>query len=1184
MKWRFLKNIAVLTVLVTVNALIWGTSSMASILTSASLTLSNQQTSTETNQVLEFVTPTGVDASTDTIILKYESGFSLSSLSTPGDFDLAVDDDSACDGPFSDKTLAASAAAGTWGVGVSGQLITFTAPTDAAGGEVAAGRCLQIQVGTSAAGGTNNMVNPASAGSYDVDVYGTFGDQAMYAVGIQDNTPFIVGATVSVTTGGGNPPPPAPGDTTAPLITDIVVSNIATTSATVSWITNEASETELLYGLDTSYTEPSMVDTAFRTEHTRNITGLSDSTLYHFQIFASDLSSNSATSSDLTFSTLDVTPPLITNLQVTNITEATATVTWETNEASDSSVIGSFGTITDVAMVTDHSVDLTGLVPGTLYPIDVYSSDSSANEATAATSFSTLIDLPPTNVINFTAVAGDEEVGLYWANPPDSDFANVSLRYQLGTYPSSITAGTEIYSGSGESSIHAGLTNGTEYFYTIFAIDFGGNVSSGASTSAVPFATAPPVTPPTPPTPPTSTPTGLAISNLRVTNITQNSATVTWTTTTPANSSATVSTIGTFLNAPLVVDHSLSITGLASDTAYVLTAESTDATSSTASATISFSTLTEGIVPTEPEEEVVGGGDEEEVIEPPTEPEEPVVAPTPSVLIKRAEVEFLVARDAIQITPNLNNELKVLANRGLTVGVNFANAPADITSVQLMVGNSIFIMNPDTSIVAGSNGDMVTVGDNHIYSARFITPQASTPMSVRVNYITGEAQIIDYNLEVQPEGIVRDKSNGTALNGATIMAFIQNGKASLWNAVPYMQINPLVLDESSSYAWYVPNGTYLLEVQRSGYNTLRTAKISIDDNILNVPVDLVAILPPLLEEIKSVRDVIPALTRRLVNSIEVARQSPVLQESADVAAPIVAVTAVSTVTLLATSFNAIRFLQYIFTAPLLLYRRRRRKRWGVVYDSLRKLPVDLAIVRLIDVATNRPVSSQVTDKEGRFLFIVDPGVYKIEVRKEGFTIPTDHLRDIRVDGDYLDLYHGESIEVNEESAAISVNIPADPIGREMTISRKSKMLIWLRRVMYGLSSVGAVVAVFVAIIDPSPWTISLAVCQILVLGLFVKLAIPKKPSSWGIVYNEKTRRPLSKAIVRIFEPKYNKLLETKITDSRGRYAFLVGPSEFYTTYEKEGFQKVEVRPIDRTDTKSASYVSMDIPLKKHNTQ
>ncbi|NQV12161.1 carboxypeptidase regulatory-like domain-containing protein, partial [Candidatus Uhrbacteria bacterium] len=369
-----------------------------------------------------------------------------------------------------------------------------------------------------------------------------------------------------------------------------------------------------------------------------------------------------------------------------------------------------------------------------------------------------------------------------------------------------------------------------------------------------------------------------------------------------------------------------------------------------------------------------------------------------------------------------------------------------------------------------------------------------------------------------------------------------------------------------------------------GYSGFKTARISVKDNIINAPIELIALLPPLSEEIKSIRDVFPALSRRAVNSVQIVRQNAAVQQSANVAAPVVAFTAVSTVTLLATSFNAIRFLQYMFTAPFLLFKRRRRKKWGVVYDSLRKLPVDLAIVRLIDVATNKPFKSQVTDKQGRFLFVVDPGVYKIEVRKEGFIAPTSHLKDLKIDGNFLDLYHGENIEVNEQSSAIAVNVPVDPSGQDVTVSKKAVVGNCLRKFMYGFSVVGVIVATGVAVIDPSPWTISLAVGQVLILGLFLKLAIPKKPTSWGIVYDEKTRRPLARAIVRIFDPKYNKLLETKITDSRGRYAFLVGPSEFYATYEKPGFQKVEVRPIDRTDTNEPSYVSMDIPLNKFNNK
>ncbi|MBT6254222.1 hypothetical protein HOI83_03260, partial [Candidatus Uhrbacteria bacterium] len=1114
------------------HSLIWSQPSMASILTSASLTLSNQQESTLSNQTLEFVTPSGVDAPTDTIVLEYESGFDLSLL-TFADFDLAEDDDSACDGPFSDKTLAASAAAGTWGVGVSGQLITLTAPTDAGGSEISAGRCVQIQIGTNAAGGSEQTTNPAIAGSYEVDVYGLFGDHAMYAVGIQDSTAFNVGATVNVTTGGGDPPIiTPPGDTTAPTITNIVVSNITTTSATVSWETDEAAETELFYGLDTSYTETSLPDTLYRTVHTRSLGGLTEATLYHFQIWASDNSGNPTTSSDLTFTTLDTTAPIITNLQVTSITETTATVSWDTDELSDTEVVGSFGTITDGTMVLTHSVNLTGLTPGTLYPIDVFSSDASANDATDSTSFTTLIDLPPTNVVGFVAAAGDEQVGLTWTNPPDLDFASVSLRFKLGSAPTSITDGTEIYSGTDSSYLHTALTNGTEYFYTIFAIDAGGNVSSGASDSATPVGTAPPIIV----TPTTS----LTISNLQVTSITQTSATVTWVTSRAADSTAVIVGIGTFSDTPLVINHSLPLSGLLANTTYALVASSTDAAASVASANTSFTTLADGVIPpTAPGDDddddggggeddddddddddiVVGEDDDDDVVVIPDEDTPPV----PSVLIPRTEVEFLVARDAIALTPSVENEVRVLGGRGLSVNLDLVNAPADIVSVQLSVGNSGYLMNQETSIVASTDGELVEVEDNQMYSARVITPNVGTSLQININYITGETQVLDYVLEVKPEGSVRDKNEGTLLDDAVVTLFAQGGGPNIWNAIPYAQTNPLTTGESGTYAWYVPNGTYTLELRRDGYNALSSTKITIAGNIVNAPFELIELLPPLSEEIETIADVLPALTRRAVNSVQIVRQNAAAQESADVAAPIVAFTAVSTVTMLATSFNAIRFLQYLFTAPFLLLKRRRRKKWGVVYDSLRKVPVDLAIVRLIDVATNRIVKSQVTDKAGRFIFVVDTGVYKIEVRKDGFTFPSDHLSGLKVDGDFLDLYHGENIEVNEMSSAISVNVPADPVGQEIAASKKGLLATWTRRFMYVFSVVGAIVAMIVAVIDPSWWTIGLAVVQVVVLGLFIKLAIPQKPTSWGIVYDEKTHRPLAKAIVRIFNLKYNKL-------------------------------------------------------------
>ena len=73
-------------------------------------------------------------------------------------------------------------------------------------------------------------------------------------------------------------------------------------------------------------------------------------------------------------------------------------------------------------------------------------------------------------------------------------------------------------------------------------------------------------------------------------------------------------------------------------------------------------------------------------------------------------------------------------------------------------------------------------------------------------------------------------------------------------------------------------------------------------------------------------------------------------------------------------------------------------------------------------------------------------------------------------------------------------------------------------------------------------------------------------------------------ITRIFSPRYNKLLETARTDSKGRYSFLLGPDEYSATFEKEGFLPHEIRPIDLTGSKEPVEFGMKVPLAPKTTQ
>ena len=1097
MSWRSLKHLALAAVMALTPFFLSLPMAYASILTSATLEVSTHATSATADHTIQFVTPSGVDASSDTIIVEYDNGFSIGSVDL-ADIDLAVDDDGACDGPWTDKTLAVSAGVGIWSLVASGgNIMTFTAPTNATTGEIAAGRCVQIEIGTHADGGSDQITNPGSTGSYEVDIYGTFGDHAMYAVGIAGNTGVDVTAIVSSAEGdpGEGGYPPGPSDTTGPVISNVLVSSITTTSALVTWTTDEAASRTLSYGETTSYEIGNLSDASFQTSHSQLLLSLTENTTYNFQILATDGSGNSTTSSNFTFTTLDVTPPTI-SLEVTNITETTADLEWNTDEptTSEAGVTPSAYTYTGLTLVTSDVQTATGLTPATTYTAKVEVTDASGNGTTATVQFTTLADLPPGNVTNFNAVGGDGVVALAWTNPTDADFSNVLLVFRTDRFPTSPTDGTVIYSGSGSSTLHTGLTNGQEYFYTIFAVDLGGNLSSGATDSAIP--TAPPVIP----------------------------------------------------------DDDDDEEEVEEETEEDVEEE------------------------TEEEETEEDDIDEEEDVEEETEEEEDL-PPEPSVLIPQTDVRFLVARDAIELSPR-GSTVRVLANRPLAVELDLVNAPEDVISVELITPSGTFLMNPESVITRSTSSSLVEIVNESLYAARVLSPSTDGSLTVRINYVTGEAQILNYVLDVRGDGQVVDE-DGNGLADVSLALSTRTGVWSLWNAAAYAQSNPQQSSANGFYAWYVPNGTYRVEATKSDYSTFQSVGIAVGDNIFNAPIELIAVLPPVDEMIEDGVPPVSAVTQQVLQSIKVLRQNPTVQRTSDIATPVVAVTALSTAGILAGALNGLRFLQYLFTAPFLLFRRRRRKRWGVVYDSLRKVPVDLAIVRLLDAQSKRVVKSQVTDKEGRYLFIAKPGTYLIDVRKEGFVFPTSHLSAQKRDGEYLDLYHGEVIDVREADAAVAANIPVDPAGEAVKTPAKLKWERLGRRLMHGVSILGLIVAIVIAAVDPSAWTISVAVVQIVVFLLFVRLAIPSRPKSWGIVYDHRTRRPLTNAIVRIFDPKYNKLLETQVTDSRGRYAFLVGPSQYYTTYEKNGYTKVEVRPIDRTDTKDASYVSVDIGLKQN---
>jgi len=140
-------------------------------LTQVSDTLTRLKKSTAADHTIQFKQPTGMDTPGDEIFVTLPSDFTHPSVDYQ-DMDLAYSTNDGCDTPgtWNNVTLAATSAAGVWGVDVTSLVVTFTAPSDSI--SIAAAKCIQIQIGTNAStggAGVDQIVNPTTAGVYQID-------------------------------------------------------------------------------------------------------------------------------------------------------------------------------------------------------------------------------------------------------------------------------------------------------------------------------------------------------------------------------------------------------------------------------------------------------------------------------------------------------------------------------------------------------------------------------------------------------------------------------------------------------------------------------------------------------------------------------------------------------------------------------------------------------------------------------------------------------------------------------------------------------------------------------------------------------------------------------------------------------------------------------------------------------
>lgn len=189
----------------------------------------------------------------------------------------------------------------------------------------------------------------------------------------------------------------------APVISNVFTAP-AENTATISWTTDKPASATVFIGttnpLDLNaastraFTRPTLGN-----DHAIVIPGLLPNTTYRFILRSSDAAGNTATSGQFSFTTSsspagDVTAPVISGLVATVTAPATVMITWTTSEPASSRmfvstvspvVLTSPPTLSVVnpALVTSHSMTISGLGQGTLHHFVVRSADAAGNTATS---------------------------------------------------------------------------------------------------------------------------------------------------------------------------------------------------------------------------------------------------------------------------------------------------------------------------------------------------------------------------------------------------------------------------------------------------------------------------------------------------------------------------------------------------------------------------------------------------------------------------------------------------------------------------------------------------------------------------------------------------------------------------------------------------------------------------------
>ena len=236
-----------------------------------------------------------------------------------------------------------------------------------------------------------------------------------------------------------------PSDTVGPVISNVSVSDIQTNEVTITWDTNELSDTQLEFGLSTGYgNSSSLKDTgaSMVTSHRQIVVGVQPNTIYNYRVKSRDAAGNLTTSSNYTFTTASVAdtsvPSVPSNLQASSVTQTGVNLSW--TASTDNVGVTSYDIyrngvkIDSVAGTSDSD---SGLTTNTTYSYTVLAVDAAGNKSAQSTAKS-VTTLAPAPAVTLSAapttIFAGQSTTLTWSSTNATSCSGVGGGF-TGTQP-----------------------------------------------------------------------------------------------------------------------------------------------------------------------------------------------------------------------------------------------------------------------------------------------------------------------------------------------------------------------------------------------------------------------------------------------------------------------------------------------------------------------------------------------------------------------------------------------------------------------------------------------------------------------------------------------------------------------------------------------------------------------------